>query len=142
MKEITMYSGTGRSFKEVYEEFVISKTAQGVSDATLNNYRYHLKSHHCAVINKEFCRKAKCDSCGFCYESVCYRQLTFPKKQKSCQDACYCSFYLSAEQDEKRFRFIRNNCCRYVLTKSIHSTKSHINGKKKSINNLREKNES
>ena len=39
-----MYSGTGRSFKEVYEEFVISKTAQGVSDATLNNYRYHLKA--------------------------------------------------------------------------------------------------
>ena len=33
-----------RSFREVFEEFVISKTAQGVSDATLNNYHYHMKS--------------------------------------------------------------------------------------------------
>lgn len=28
----------GRSFQDIFEEFVISKTAQGVSDVTLNNY--------------------------------------------------------------------------------------------------------
>ena len=44
MKEITMNYASGRSFREVFEEFVISKTAQGVSDATINNYHYHLKN--------------------------------------------------------------------------------------------------
>ena len=44
MREITMNSGAGRSFKEVFEEFVISKTAQGVSEATLDNYHYHMKN--------------------------------------------------------------------------------------------------
>ena len=34
----------GRSFREIFEEFVISKTAQGVSDVTLNNYHYHMKN--------------------------------------------------------------------------------------------------
>ena len=44
MQEITMNLGTGRSFKEVFEEFVISKTAQGVSEATLDNYNYHMRN--------------------------------------------------------------------------------------------------
>ena len=44
MKEITMNYASGRSFREVFEEFVISKTAHGVSDATINNYHYHLKN--------------------------------------------------------------------------------------------------
>ena len=34
----------GRSFQDIFEEFVISKTAQGVTDVTLNNYHYHLKN--------------------------------------------------------------------------------------------------
>ena len=55
MKEITMNLGAGRSFAEVFEEFVISKTAQGVSDATLNNYHYHLKNiAHYLDIEREF----------------------------------------------------------------------------------------
>ena len=44
MREITMLESEERSFREVFEEFVISKTAQGVSDSTLNNYHYHLKN--------------------------------------------------------------------------------------------------
>ena len=44
MREITMNQGTEKSFREVYEEFVISRIARGVSDATLNNYRYHMKN--------------------------------------------------------------------------------------------------
>ena len=44
MQEITMNIRAGRSFAEVFEEFVISKTAQGVSDATLANYHYHMKN--------------------------------------------------------------------------------------------------
>ncbi len=39
-----MNISAGRSFAEVFEEFVISKTAQGVSDATLDNYHYHMKN--------------------------------------------------------------------------------------------------
>ena len=39
-----MDPGAGRSFREVFEEFVISKMAKGVSDVTLNNYHYHLKN--------------------------------------------------------------------------------------------------
>ncbi len=44
MREIPMDPGAGRSFREVFEEFVISKMAKGVSDVTLNNYHYHLKN--------------------------------------------------------------------------------------------------
>lgn len=44
MEEITMNRTTGMSLKSVFEEFVISKTAQGVSEATLNNYQYHMRS--------------------------------------------------------------------------------------------------
>ena len=44
MREITMFDSTEKSFKEVYEEFVISRTARGFSDTTLVNYRYHMKN--------------------------------------------------------------------------------------------------
>ena len=44
LKEIPMNRTAGMSLKSVFEEFVISKTAQGVSEATLNNYQYHMKS--------------------------------------------------------------------------------------------------
>ena len=44
MHEITMHQTAEKAFSEVYEEFVISKTARGVSDATLNNYKYHMKN--------------------------------------------------------------------------------------------------
>ena len=39
-----MDRSSGMSFKSVFEEFVISKTAQGVSESTLNNYEYALRS--------------------------------------------------------------------------------------------------
>ena len=42
MREITMFRAAEKSFMEVYEEFVISRTARGVSDTTLNNYHYHM----------------------------------------------------------------------------------------------------
>ena len=44
MNEITMNASAGMSFQEVFEAFVISKTAQGVSEVTLNNYHYHMKN--------------------------------------------------------------------------------------------------
>ena len=44
MQEISMDRSSGMSFKSVFEEFVISKTAQGVSESTLNNYEYALRS--------------------------------------------------------------------------------------------------
>ena len=34
--------GGDGTFHEVFDEFVTSKKAQGVADATLNNYKYHL----------------------------------------------------------------------------------------------------
>lgn len=42
--EITMNFEDSRTFKEVFDEFITSKKAQGVADATLNNYKYHLRS--------------------------------------------------------------------------------------------------
>ena len=38
MQEITMNLSSERSFREVFEEFVISKTAQGVSNVTIVGY--------------------------------------------------------------------------------------------------------
>ena len=39
---------SGTSLKEVWESFIISQTARGVSEATIKNYHNHLKSisHH------------------------------------------------------------------------------------------------
>ena len=38
MQEITMNLSSERSFREVFGEFVISKTAQGVSNVTIVGY--------------------------------------------------------------------------------------------------------
>ncbi len=45
----------GKSFKSVFEEFVISKTAQGVSESTLNNYKYHILCHFLFVFVWKMC---------------------------------------------------------------------------------------
>ena len=42
--EITMNFEDSRTFQAVFDEFITSKKAQGVADATLNNYKYHLRS--------------------------------------------------------------------------------------------------
>lgn len=43
-KKILMSNDDERHFDEIFELFVVSKTASGVSDATLRNYHYHMKS--------------------------------------------------------------------------------------------------
>ena len=44
MRKITMNEQTGKSCMEVFQEFVISQTAKGVSDTTLTNYHYHMQN--------------------------------------------------------------------------------------------------
>ena len=44
MREILRVQGTGKSVREGYEQLIISKTARGVSDAALNNCRYHTEN--------------------------------------------------------------------------------------------------
>ena len=44
MKKIIMVERTEKSFTEVFQEFVISQTAKGVSDTTLTNYHYHMRN--------------------------------------------------------------------------------------------------
>ncbi len=44
MQEIIMNGFPEQTFMEVFDAFVRSKTAQGVSDCTLNNYKYHMKN--------------------------------------------------------------------------------------------------
>ena len=43
-KKITMNGHSGKSVAEVFDEFVISQTAQGLSETTLTNYRHHFHS--------------------------------------------------------------------------------------------------
>ena len=43
-KKITMNGHSGKSVAEVFEDFVISQTAQGLSETTLTNYRHHFHS--------------------------------------------------------------------------------------------------
>lgn len=41
-RKITMNGHTGQSVKEVYQDFILSKTAEGVLDITIRNYHQHL----------------------------------------------------------------------------------------------------
>ena len=41
-KKITMNKCSGKTFEEVYAAFITSKTAKGVSDATIRNYHQNL----------------------------------------------------------------------------------------------------
>ena len=43
-KRITMNGQSRKPLAEVFNEFVISQTAQGLSETTLLNYRHHLHS--------------------------------------------------------------------------------------------------
>ena len=43
-KRITMYGQSRKPLVEVFDEFVVSQTAQGLSEITLSNYRRHLHS--------------------------------------------------------------------------------------------------
>ena len=43
-RKITMNGHFRKSVAEVFEEFVMSKTAQGVSEITISTYRQHLRS--------------------------------------------------------------------------------------------------
>lgn len=44
LKKIAMNDENDNFFDEIFELFVVSKTANGVSDATLRNYHYHKKA--------------------------------------------------------------------------------------------------
>ena len=44
MKKIEMPTRESKNFLEVFEMFVISQAAKGVSDITIRNYRYHMKN--------------------------------------------------------------------------------------------------
>ena len=44
MKKIEMPIRESKNFLEVFEMFVISQAAKGVSDITIRNYRYHMKN--------------------------------------------------------------------------------------------------
>ena len=44
MKKIEMPKRESKNFLEVFEMFVISQAAKGVSDITIRNYRYHMKN--------------------------------------------------------------------------------------------------
>ena len=44
MKKIEMPTRESKNFLEVFEMFVISQAAKGVSDITIRNYRYHMRN--------------------------------------------------------------------------------------------------
>lgn len=44
MQKIMMPTEETKNFLEVFEMFVISQSAKGVTDVTLRNYRYHMKN--------------------------------------------------------------------------------------------------
>ena len=44
MQKIMMPTEDYRSFMEVFEMFVVSQTAKGVTEVTLKNYKYHMKN--------------------------------------------------------------------------------------------------
>ena len=44
MKKITMNEQPDKTFTEVFQMFVVSQTAKGLSEVTLKNYRYHMKN--------------------------------------------------------------------------------------------------
>ena len=52
-KKLTMNGQFRKSVAEVFDDFVISKTAQGVSDITIANYHQHLHSIPLAPGHKE-----------------------------------------------------------------------------------------
>jgi len=43
-KKISMSVHAGRTIQEVFDDFVVSQTARGLSDVTIKNYRHHLHS--------------------------------------------------------------------------------------------------
>lgn len=43
-RKITMNGQSRKSVAEVFEDFIISQTAQGLSDITINTYRHHIHS--------------------------------------------------------------------------------------------------
>ena len=43
-RKITTFNRVGASFEEVYTSFVISKTSLGLSEKTILNYKYHLRT--------------------------------------------------------------------------------------------------
>ena len=43
-KKISMSVHTGRTIQEVFDDFVVSQTARGLSDVTIKNYQHHLHS--------------------------------------------------------------------------------------------------
>ena len=44
MQKIIMPTEETKNFLEVFEMFVISQSAKGVTDVTIRNYRYHMKN--------------------------------------------------------------------------------------------------
>ena len=43
-RKITMNGQSRKSVAEVFEDFIVSQTAQGLSDITINTYRHHIHS--------------------------------------------------------------------------------------------------
>ena len=43
-RKIKMFGQSGRSVKEVFGDFVLAQTANGLSEVTIRNYKLHLHS--------------------------------------------------------------------------------------------------
>ena len=60
-RKITMNGHSGKTVAEVFEDFVISQTAQGLAEVTLTNYRrhFHSISKYFDIKQHNYCKPGK-----------------------------------------------------------------------------------
>lgn len=60
-RKITMNGHDRKTVAEVFEDFVISQTAQGLAEVTLTNYRrhFHSISKHFDIKHHNYCKTGK-----------------------------------------------------------------------------------
>ena len=54
-RKITLHGQFRKSVAEVFEDFIISQAARGLSDITLSTYRSHIRSISNPMMSEAFC---------------------------------------------------------------------------------------
>lgn len=91
------------------------------------------ESHRCRYYNPTTRRHTVCSECAYCYGNKCYHQQA-PSKHKLKQDeGSFCSFFCSEKKNPKKYKYIRINCERLVVSQKLKDCNDAIRKKTKYI---------
>ena len=91
------------------------------------------ESHRCRYLNSSTRRHAVCSDCAFCYCDKCFHQKAPVNLSPEPEEGSFCYFFCSEHKQPNKFRYVRKNCERLVISQKMKACRTAIKSKKKYI---------